>query len=253
MSDYNSSLPVRTESAGDVIVKVADASVPSQQLAIDSSGYVSVKLLDGAGNALSSTGGALHALVTATNLDIRDLAYTSDSVTAHQGGTWTVGVSGTVAVSATDLDIRNLVAATDTVSAHLKDESGNAYSLSNPLYVEMVSGSSGTEIHDYSTAAAVAAGATSNHDYTVAATTMLFKGVYATGSGKMKIEIQIDPDGLSGYSTKLVAFNSTATPNMDVWFAQHMELASGAKIRVIRTNKDNQAQDVYSTIEGLGI
>jgi hypothetical protein len=191
--------------------------------------------------------------VTATNLDIRDLTNATDSVTAHQGGTWTVGVSGTVAVSATDLDIRNLSAAQDTVAAHLKDESGNAYSISNPLYVEMVSGSAGTEVHEYSTAAAVAAGATSNHDYTVAATTFLFKGVLATGSGKMKVEIQIDPDGLSGYSTKFIAFNSTATPNMDIWFAQHMELASGAKIRVIRTNKDNQAQDVYSTIMGLGI
>lgn len=62
--------------------------------------------------------------VTATDLDIRDLAFATDSVTAHQGGSWTVGVSGTVAVtqstspwvvSATDLDIRDLTHASDSV------------------------------------------------------------------------------------------------------------------------------------------
>ena len=37
MSDFSSSLPIKTENAGDVIVKLADATVTSQQLAIDSS------------------------------------------------------------------------------------------------------------------------------------------------------------------------------------------------------------------------
>ena len=39
--------------------------------------------------------------VSASNFDIRDLVYTSDSVTAHQGGSWIVGVSGSVAVTGT--------------------------------------------------------------------------------------------------------------------------------------------------------
>ncbi len=39
--------------------------------------------------------------VSASNFDIRDLVYTADSVTAHQGGSWTVGVSGSVAVTGT--------------------------------------------------------------------------------------------------------------------------------------------------------
>ena len=87
--------------------------------------------------------------ITATNLDIRDLAYASDSVTAYQGGTWSAGrtwslssgtdsvaatctqsgtwnigtvttltgITNAVTVQATDLDIRNLVSATDAVSA----------------------------------------------------------------------------------------------------------------------------------------
>jgi hypothetical protein len=103
--------------------------------------------------------------VTATDLDIRDLAYATDSVTAHQGGTWDIGTVGsitgvvsiddnggsitvdgtvaatqsgswtvaatqsgswTVTATATDLDIRDLVAASDSVSSWTKDGSGNA-------------------------------------------------------------------------------------------------------------------------------
>lgn len=54
MSDFNSSLPVRTQNNGDVVVKVSDGTVTSQQLAIDSSGRIAVKLDDGSGNAVTS-------------------------------------------------------------------------------------------------------------------------------------------------------------------------------------------------------
>lgn len=58
--------------------------------------------------------------VTATDLDIRDLTSASDSVAAVQSGTWTVeATQGTSpwVVSATDLDIRDLSSASDSVSA----------------------------------------------------------------------------------------------------------------------------------------
>lgn len=52
--------------------------------------------------------------VTATNLDIRDLAFATDSVTAYQGTSpWVV--------SATDLDIRDLNSATDSVTVLATD------------------------------------------------------------------------------------------------------------------------------------
>lgn len=99
--------------------------------------------------AVTDNGGSItvdgSVTVSATDLDIRDLAFASDSVTAHQGGTWNIGtvstitnvvhvddnggsitVDGAVTVSATDLDIRDLSAATDSVSAYLKDGSGNS-------------------------------------------------------------------------------------------------------------------------------
>jgi hypothetical protein len=42
MADFNSSLPVRTENPGDIIAKLADATTPSQQATIDSSGNLHV-------------------------------------------------------------------------------------------------------------------------------------------------------------------------------------------------------------------
>lgn len=60
------------------------------------------------GTALTQTGGSLNVnltnsiTITATDLDIRDLVYTQDSVTSHQGGTWSVGLTDLVVDDAAD-------------------------------------------------------------------------------------------------------------------------------------------------------
>lgn len=56
-------------------------------------------------------------VVSATDLDIRDLVYTQDSVTAYQGTSpWVVGDGGgSLTVDATDLDIRDLTHVSDSV------------------------------------------------------------------------------------------------------------------------------------------
>lgn len=68
-------------------------------------------------------------IVEATDLDIRALVYTGDSITAHQGGTWSVniGTIPTVTVTATDLDIRNLIKTQDEVYSILKTDANAAY------------------------------------------------------------------------------------------------------------------------------
>jgi hypothetical protein len=216
MADFNSSLPMRTQTNGDVAAKIVDGTITSQALEVDASGRVTVKLNDGAGNSLSSTGGDLDVNITNSNLDIRDL-----------------------------------VAATDSVAAHLKDEAGNAFSSSNPLPVVMVE-SEGVEVNDYSTAAAVAAAATSNHDYTVTALkTLMLTQIEASASGKAKMEVQIETGVATDvFNTRFVQFNSTASPNMHVELKEPIAVAAGVRVRVIRTNKDNQSQDLYSTICG---
>lgn len=299
MADFNSGLPVRTEAAGDVIVKVADATVTSQQLAIDSSGRTTAKINDGAGNALASStttpAGTEQALV------VRNIPsgtqVVSGTVAATQSGTYAVRIQDGVGTALTSqvngarqaLDVGINVAgvqvdpravraltSADVVSANLKDGAGNAItsaaagatrpldvamrdasgvlfgSPANPINVSVSSVIAGDEIANYNTVVAVAAGATSNHDYTVTAgKTLLLNQIEAAASGKAKIEVQIETGVATGiYTTKFVQFNSTANPNISIHLDSAISVAAGVRVRVIRTNKDNLAQDLYSTILG---
>lgn len=261
MSDSNSSLPIRTETDGDVVAKIADATIPSQQLAVNADGSINI----------TDNGSAIT--VDATNLDIRDLVFASDKVDASgstvaldaptlaalesitvQNGAGAAAVNiqdggNSITVDATDLDIRDLTHASDSVKigdgtdflAINSDGSINVVPQEDP----------GTEVVDYDTAAAVASGASSNHDQLFTNAAKLFQ-VWASASGKLKIEVQIETGSATGlFNTVLVGFNSTATPNIDGRLAKYASIPAGARVRVIRTNKDNQAQDLYSTIVAL--
>ncbi len=95
MADFNSSLPVRTQNNGDVVIKVVDGTTNTQYLAIDSSGRTTIKLDDGSGNAITSqANGSQQALdvgidVAGVQIDPRQIrALTaSDIVTVDQGTT----------------------------------------------------------------------------------------------------------------------------------------------------------------------
>lgn len=222
---------------------------------------------------VSDAGGSLT--VDAVNLDIRDLAFATDKVDVsgsvvaldaptlaalesitvqNPAGAGAVNIQdggNSITVDATDLDIRDLAAATDSVSAWLKDESGNPFSSSNPLPVVLLE-SEGVEKNDYNTGSAIAGGANSNHDYTVtAAKTLQLTQIEAAASGKMKIEVQIESGvGTNTFATKFVKFNSTSDASVSISLREPISVAAGVRVRVIRTNRDNQAQDVYSTISG---
>lgn len=136
---YNASLPtladgqysqLQVDTNGRLLVQ-ADVSVVIDFLGLngasDSSNILMVGTEDGSavGTArvvrLASNGavviddGGSSITVDATDLDIRDLAFASDSVTAHQGGAWSVDVANTVTVQATDFDIRDLTHVSDSV------------------------------------------------------------------------------------------------------------------------------------------
>lgn len=100
----------------------------------------SVKIGDGTDLLAVNADGSINAVVTATDLDIRDLSSATDSVTAVQGTSpWVVGDGGgSLTVDAVNLDIRDLAAATDSVSSWTKDGSGNSInSTSNALHVNV--------------------------------------------------------------------------------------------------------------------
>lgn len=125
----------------------------------------------------------------------------------------------------------------------------------NPVPVTITSALVGTSVNNYNTAAAVAAGATSNHTYTITATkTFNGKKIWATSSGALKIEVQVSPDG-STYSSLWVGFNSASNPNIDIQLDElvFLESGTGATVRIIRTNVDKKALDLYSTISGTEV
>jgi len=247
MSDYDSSLPVRTEAAGDIDIFVSDATTPTQKLKVNADGSLDTNfaagakiiITDGTEDLEVNADGSINAVVTATDLDIRDLAFATDSV----------NVSGSsVTVAATDLDIRDLNAASDSVQANLFDEAGVAYSATNPMPVEMVSDQAGDEICDFNTSAAVAKNASVNHDYSVSVgKTLLGEEAWVSGSGKLKVELLVN--GV----VKFVGFNSTSTPNIRIPLEKILKAGTAEVVRMTITNRDKQAQDVYSTLLALEV
>jgi hypothetical protein len=124
------------------------------------------------------------------------------------------------------------------------------------INVNIVGGGTITgEVHDYDTAAAVASDATSNHDYTVTGagteSTFLLKSVIFSGSGNVKAEIQTGP--VASLATVAVGFlTGRQGDTKQLFFDPPVEVpvTSTGTVRVIRTNRQGSATDVYSTIIG---
>lgn len=257
----------KVDASGSVVALDATTLAALESITVqNAAGASAVNIQDG-GNSIT---------VDAVDLDIRNLVFATDkvdvggsvvaldattlaaleSITVQNGsgasainiqdGGNSITVDGSVTVSATDLDIRNLSHTQDSIKIGDGTDfmSINADGSLNVVLTE----DPGLEIVDYNTVASLAAGATSNHDYTAPSAGKLFQ-ILASASGKMKIEIQVETAAASGvFNTIATAFNSTANPNMNQDLRKHVVIPSGARVRIIRKNLDNQSQDVYSTI-----
>lgn len=255
MADQNTGLPIRTEADGTderVHVKIVDGTNPAvNQTEVDSDKNLHVEAhgndpagidrviktsedgstdIDGVYNASSNTEPANIGVVTqernAASSDIRQ----TQQIT---------GKRGTVDTTVVSMDVS------------LHDENGNKYDANNPLPVTLEE-NEGDEICDYQTSASIAKTNSTQHDYTVSnAKTFIGDRLWVSGSGKLKVQLQIQDTGEETFSVKWTAFNSTANPNIDIDFAKRLKVPGGDIIRVLITNLDNQPQDVYSTIIGI--
>jgi hypothetical protein len=107
----------------------------------------------------------------------------------------------------------------------------------------------GTNVTNYATSSAVAASASSAHTYTTTSgKTLTLKQVIAAASGAMKVEIQTGAAGSE--TTKYVGFTSMARPTLDITFKDSLTVAAGQNTKVVRTNRESAAMDVYSTVIG---
>lgn len=214
----------------------------------------SVKIGDGTDFLAVNADGSINSVVTATDLDIRDLDAAQDNIAISDGtDTLEINADGSLnaVVTATDLDIRDLSHSQDSV----KIGDGTdflAVNTDGSINVVVSNDVQGTEVCSYQTSAAVAGGASVNFDYTVtAATTLIIDQAWASGSGKIKVELKVETSAGSGtYNTKFVGFNSTSNPNIEISVSRYLKQVAGAKVRITITNRDNQAQDVYATLTG---
>jgi hypothetical protein len=241
-----------TDNGGSLTVDATNLDIRDLNHATDS---VTSRLQDGSGNALSSTSGALNVqiqntsiAVTATDLDIRNLSASQDNLAISDGtDTMAVNADGSInsVVSATDFDIRDLSHSQDSI----KIGDGTdflAVNADGSINVIVSQNVPGTEVLDYKAASAVAAAASDTHSYTVTALkTLHLQQIVASASGKMQVEIKL------GGTTKAMLFNSTANPNVVYEFKAPQYLAAGTVVSVVLTNLDKQANDLFSTIEGV--
>lgn len=139
------------------------------------------------------------------------------------------------------------------VAANLAIGGANV-SNTNPVPVTLEA-SPGTAVNDYKRAIGIVAGATDNHDYTVTAgKTFFFDQIESTGSGKTRMEVEIETGVATGvFNTRFVQFNSTADPNMHISLNNAIQVAAGVRVRAAMKNADLVSSDLYSTICGYEI
>ena len=238
---------LRTDSTGALWTRPTVSGDPSNVVADDSAFTVGTGTIGVVGYLADETtpdsvdeGDVGAARMT---LDRRQLMVLTDATTESQR--LAIDSSGLAQVD---------VAAHALTNANAVPISANntANSVANPLFVfstqDVVSG---TEVHDYDTASAVASDATDNHDYTVTGTTFLLKSVIVSGSGSIKFEIQSGP--VAGLATFAVGFLTGRQGDTKQLFfdpAREVPVTSTGTVRIIRTNRQGAATDLYSTIIG---
>ena len=160
----------------------------------------------------------------------------------------TVAISGSVVVTATDLDIRDLTHVSDSVK--IGDGTDLLGVNADGSINVVIAGSAGTKVHDYDLASATASGGTTNHDYTVVNTTFSCTGVLVSSSGKGKYEIQFGP--IAGLATVAVGFlDKDETKFIEFNPSLDVPVTGTGTLRVIKENRQGSATDFYSTIQGL--
>lgn len=197
-------------------LSLIDASGNLSTVVNNGAGAAAVNIQDG-GNLISIDDGAGSITVDAVDLDIRDLTSASDSVEVLQNTHDDLNCNANIQVGNTDV------------------------SASNPVPVSIVSAVAANEVHDYDTASAVAGDASSTHTYT-ATGTFLLEQIIVGSSGGCKFEVQVDG------ATIFTGFIPKEGGTADITLATPDE--AGTDVDIIRTNRQGQAQDLYSLIVG---
>jgi len=204
MANFDGSVGVQTNRNGEVVATICDPTTTTQIMAVNGDGQAQVEA--------EITNASL--VVTATDLDIRDLAPTTDIVGIGDG--------------------------TNTLSVN-SDGS---------LNVKTTSG--GTAVCDYQSTTALASDTATTHDYVIT-NGKVFTGTYLLVGGEAKTQVEIGTwDGAT--FTVLGTYFQQPAMNLPIPIPCVTDTGDGTEaIRVQITNLDNQASDVYSTLQGIEV
>jgi len=214
MADYDSSLPIRTETDADVGAAIFDAT-GTNAWNIDANNIGHVNLDDGTNALVIGPNGEITVIMT--------------------DGTDTVAIDGSGNLSTLITD------GTDVL----------AINTDGSINVNIIDAVQGGEVHEYALSAAVAAGATVDVvSYTVtAATTLILRGWQASSSGKAKAVLSVGP--ATTEVDQAVRFISTSNGGFNEALPEAIEVVAGDKVLVTMTNNEpGQAVDLYAWING---
>lgn len=246
-----------------------------------------IQITDGTDSLAINADGSINVgntvAVSATDLDIRDLAFATDKVdasgstiTANQGTSpWVisgdVNISdngGSITVDAVNLDIRDLNSATDSVTAvqgtspwvisdlaHTKDSvkigDGTDFLAINSdgsINVKMFP-AAGTDVCNYQTSATVGVNSTVNHDYVVP-NGQTFTGESVLVGARGAVKVTVGTWNGTTLTPKFVYFQDPKE-NRTQSISKLSLLGNGTDaIRISIQNIDGSSSDVYSTLQG---
>ena len=256
MSDYDSSQPIRSEADGTderVHVKIVDYSDPS---GVDKQVEVSEKLVHIRAFGEDKNGTKRQLKLSESGKVNGDGEYDSANNTepnsagliAHERNAAKDETHLTKRISAVDSTVDTTITALDVA---IKDSNGDPITENNPIPVTFEE-SAGEEIFDFNGSATdVVRHGTDTHTYTVpTGKTLRLSQVMCTASGKAKFEIAV---GAAGSEVTMgVRMVSSSNNNAD-WTlnTKSIHVASGENVKITRTNRDYQAQALYTTIVGV--
>jgi hypothetical protein len=227
--------------------------------AVDGSGYTQPvsgtfwQATQPVSGTVAATQSGTWVLSANSGVDIGDVtinnAAGASAVNIQDGGNsitvdGSVSISGSVTVTASALDIRTITKATDSIQV---SANASVNGPANPIYVALGSGPISGEVHSYDAASTTT---TTDHDYTVV-TAMLVKGIECASSGGAKFDLLTGP--LSSLVAKWTGLIPKQGGTISVKFDPPIEVpvTSTGTVRITRTNRESQAQSLYTTIIGI--
>lgn len=257
MADIDKGLPVRTEDDADQKIqsKIVDHTTPSQGAEVDTDGNLHT---ESHGN---DPGGVDRVMRTSElgHPSIDGIYDGTNNTDPSNIGLITMVRNASPADSQQTLrntSVANGAGDVRALDVAIRDESGEPWSISNPLPTESV-GSSGTPVHDFDEEVDLAADSAADHDYSVADTDVfLFKQFIVSSSSRFKAEVKIGDGAASeNFTTKVVVFGSEDNKFFNITFAEPISVTGTTNtttVRITKTNRDDDdACSVYSTIIGL--